>query len=97
MKKLRMYGTHIRINNLELCKNFNTSEEDKLQIVCWQPMEMPNHETCFVVCEFIGDVENGFDVKSVRDRIVSEKVDQKTLTSLIKIGFNILSEVDELC
>lgn len=97
-KCLRVYGTSIRINNLELRNNTKLlGDPDGLEIVCWQPMEKENHETCFTVCQFIGSVEDGFDVRSIRDRIFHKDVDAGTLNSLIKIGFKILEEVDELC
>ena len=98
MKTLRIYGTSVRIGNLELRNNTKLlGDPDGLEIVCWQPMEKENHETCFTVCQFIGSVEDGFDVRSIRDRIFHKDVDADTLNSLIKIGFKILEEVDELC
>jgi hypothetical protein len=97
-KCLRVYGTSIRINNLELRNNTSlVSSPDKLEIVCWQPTEIENHQTCFTVCQFVGNTEDGFDIRSVRDRIFHLDVDADTLNSLIKIGFKILEEVDELC
>jgi hypothetical protein len=98
MKTLRIYDKSVRIGNLELRNNTKLfSSPDGLEIVCWQPMEKKNHETSFTVCQFIGSVDDGFDVRSVGDRIFHKDVDADTLNSLIKIGFKILEEVDELC
>lgn len=97
-KVLRVYGTSISINNLELRNNTSLiSSPDKLEIVCWQPTEIDNHRTCFTVCQFVGNPDDGFDVISIRDRIFHPDVDADTLKALIKIGFKILEEVDELC
>ena len=42
-KCLRVYGTSIRINNLELRNNTKLlGDPDGLEIVCWQPMEKEN-------------------------------------------------------
>lgn len=98
-KCLRVYGTSIRINNLELRNNTKLlGDPDGLEIVCWQSGEIENREYSFTICRFVGDSNGeGFDVQSIGDRIFHPDVDTDTLNSLIKIGFKILEEVDELC
>ena len=84
------YISH-RTGILELRRTSNiATEEPYLEIVKWYQVE-GEEEYCCTIAIFEDDGE-GYDLKSVGDRILLDEFEWIDLRTLIKIGFEVLEK-----
>lgn len=98
MKTLKLNGLGVRIDDLELrCNTRLGKNPDTLEIVKWNKTERANISNSYTICIFEPTMSEEWDLRFVGDRILGTDIDIEVLLSLIKIGFTILNEVEDIC